>query len=118
MSEQLKNRTKAYTVSILRWCEGLPPGPRTWVIGKQLIRSASSIGANYRASTRSRSTAEFIAKLGIAIEEADETLYWLEVLKELDGTDPHREQLHSEGEEILRILVSSRNKSRSRLDQR
>jgi len=85
------------------------------VIVKQLIRSATSVGANYRSACRARSKAEFIAKLQIALEESDETLYWLELLKELRLSDQFElEKVYAEGNELTAIFVSALKTSRTR----
>ncbi|EAZ81122.1 four helix bundle protein [Algoriphagus machipongonensis] len=80
MKEELKKRTKAFAVSIIEMTETLPRKNSTFPITNQIIRSSTSIGANYRAPLRGRSKAEFIAKLGVVVEESDETLYWLEII--------------------------------------
>lgn len=79
-SEQLKERTKAFASRIIRVFEALPDAKQAQIIGTQLLRSGTSVGANYRAVCRARSRADFIAKLGIVIEEADESAYWIELL--------------------------------------
>ena len=79
MSE-LRPRTKQFAVAVFRFCDTLPEEPSSKVIRRQLMRSASSIGANYRAARHAQSRAEFLAKMSIAEEEADETEYWLEKL--------------------------------------
>ncbi|MEH2456357.1 four helix bundle protein [Nostoc sp.] len=83
MNEQeFKARTKQLALRVIRLVEQLPQTRIADVIGKQLLRSATSVGANYRAACRAKSTADLIAKLGIVEEETDETLYWLELLIE------------------------------------
>ena len=82
MSAELKNRTKTFALNIMALCGALPATTSTKHAVSQVIRSASSVAANYRAACRGRSKAEFIAKLGIAEEEADETCFWLELLIE------------------------------------
>jgi four helix bundle protein len=78
--EQLRERTKAFALRIIRLFRSLPNSRDAQVIGMQLLRSGTSVGANYRAACRARSRAEFIAKLGVVIEKADESVYWLELL--------------------------------------
>jgi four helix bundle protein len=78
--EELRNRTKNFAYRIIRLYRTLPKTAEAEVIGKQILRSATSVAANYRAATRARSRAEFIAKLGLVVEEADETLFWLECI--------------------------------------
>src|SRR3954467_6706488 len=81
-TEQLRQRTKALAIGVVRLFRSLPLSKDAQVIGHQLLRSGTSVGANYRAVCRSRSRPEFISKLGIVLEEADETVFWLELLQE------------------------------------
>ena len=76
---RLKALTKAFSLAVVRLVSEFPKGPAGWVIGDQLLRSGTSVGANYRAACRARSRKEFIAKMGIVEEEADESEYWLEL---------------------------------------
>lgn len=110
MSEQeLKNRTKAFALRVIKLVGVLPDGAVGRTIGSQLIRSGTSVGANYRAACRGRSKAEFIAKLGIVIEEADETCYWLELIIDGQLLPAHRvEPLLQEANELTAIMVASR----------
>ena len=78
----LKQRTKQFALRIIRLYRSLPAADEARILGKQLLRSGTSVGANYRADCGARSKAEFIAKFGIVLEEADETVYWLELLVE------------------------------------
>src|SRR5688572_12118977 len=80
--QQLRTRTKSFAITVLRLCRRLPRTEESRVIGRQLLRAGTSVGANYRAVCRARSDAEFVAKLGTVIEECDETGYWLELLAE------------------------------------
>ncbi len=80
-SEALKVRTKDFALRVLRLHRSLPRTDEARILGKQLLRSCTSIGANYRAACRGRSRPEFVAKLGIVLEEADETVFWLELYK-------------------------------------
>ena len=93
---------------VIKMTETLPKGVAALVIGKQILRSATSVGANYRAACRARSTADMIAKLKIVEEEADETLYWLELLIEA-GLVPERRlaSLMKEVNEIVAMTVAS-----------
>src|SRR6266567_3554879 len=79
-AEVLKNRTKQFALRIIRVIRSLPPGPEGRIIAHQLLRSGMSVAANYRAVCRARSRPEFVAKLSIVIEEADESEFWLEML--------------------------------------
>ncbi len=76
----LKDRTKAFALRILKLCRSLPKTDEARTIGRQLLRSGTSVAANYRAVCRARSKAEFVAKIGVVVEEADETAFWLELL--------------------------------------
>ena len=79
-TEQLKQRTKDFSKQVINLCRLLPDSREGRLIGNQIFRSGTSVGANYRAACRARSKADFIAKLGIVLEEADETLFWFEIL--------------------------------------
>jgi four helix bundle protein len=80
----LQSRTKKFHVEIIKLCEHLPKNAAGYETAKQLIRSAGSVGANYQASARAKSTADFIYKIEIVLEEADESLYWLEVINDAE----------------------------------
>jgi four helix bundle protein len=79
-AEQLRARTKEFAIRIVRLFKGLPKADEARIIGKQVMRAGTSVAANYRAVCRSRSHAEFISKMGVVVEEADETVFWLELL--------------------------------------
>lgn len=104
----LKQRTKRFALETIKITEKLPRKTAVYVIEKQIIRSATSIGANYRAACRARSRADFIAKMGIVEEETDETLYWLEILtaSNLIAEDLIKD-LVKEANELLSIIVAS-----------
>jgi four helix bundle protein len=105
---QLPQRTKQFALRVMKLTDALPRGRSLDVIGKQLLRSATSVGANYRAACRGRSKAEFIAKLGIVEEECDETLYWFDLLIDGGLVKPGKlAPLVQEGTEILAMIVSS-----------
>ena len=112
--EQLRDRTKAFANRIIRLFRALPSKPEAQVIGRQLLRAGTSVGANYRAACRGRSRPDFISKLGIVVEEADETIYWLELLGE-NGIMPQRrlEGLLKEAHELTAIFTASLETSRS-----
>ena len=111
---QFKARTKAYGLRVIRLVEALPKGQTAVVIGRQLLRSGTSVGANYRAASRAKSKADFIAKMGIVEEECDESLYWIEVLVEAGLVDSERvAELMKEGGEILSMVVASIRTARS-----
>ena len=82
--EDLQSRTRQFGIRTIRLVDALPKSKSAGVIGKQLLRSATAVGANYRAACRGRSRADFVSKLGITLEEADEALYWLEMLVEAE----------------------------------
>ncbi|HEY2784599.1 MAG TPA: four helix bundle protein [Fimbriiglobus sp.] len=107
--EQLRPRTKAFALRVIKLVDALPTRSRAAnVIGNQLLRSATSVGANYRASCRARSTAEFCSKMGIVEEEADESVYWIELLVESGIMPAERLQaLMDEGNEIVSMVVAS-----------
>ncbi|MBS4099523.1 MAG: four helix bundle protein [Sulfuricella sp.] len=93
----------------------LPGGRAAEVIGKQLLRSATSVGANYRAACRAKSNADFISKMGTVEEEADECLYWMELLAEAKLVQPEKLQpLMAEADELVAITVSSINTAKAR----
>jgi four helix bundle protein len=119
-SEELKGRTKVFALRVIKLVDALPRGLAGQVIGKQLLRSATSVGANYRAVCREQSRADFAAKLSIVVEEADETLYWLELLKESNLVKPARlAELLKEAGELLAIVSASRKTARvGRIDVR
>ena len=104
----LKMRTKQYALRIIKLTQALPKNTAGWAISKQLVRSGTSVGANYRAVCRSRSVADFVSKLGIVIEEADESAFWLELVIE---SGLMKEELIlpllEETNEIISIMVSS-----------
>ena len=106
--EEMKRRTKEFALRIIRLVEALPRSRTAEVIGRQLLRAATSVGANYRAACRARSNAEFIAKLGVVEEESDECLYWLELIVESGLVKRERvADLVQEADEITAIIVSS-----------
>lgn len=116
MSEQAKEiqrRTREFGLRVIRLIRSLPKEVIASTISKQLLRSATSVGANYRAACRARSSAEFRAKLGICEEEADETIYWIELLTDADLVKRERvEPLLQEANELLSIIVASIKTSR------
>lgn len=110
--EQLKLRTKVFALRVIRLFQSLPKNTESQIIGKQLLRSATSVGANYRAACRSRSNAEFYSKISIVVEEADESLFWLEILIEARIVQVELlAELCRENEEILRIMAVARKNS-------
>ena len=106
---ELQDRTKNFALRVLHLVDVLPRTPAGRAISSQLIRAATSVGANYRSACRARSRAEFAAKLGVAVEEADESLYWLELVR--DGKllpENKLSLLLKEADELTAILASGR----------
>jgi four helix bundle protein len=115
----LKLRTKVYALRVIRLVETLPRNRVTDIIGKQLLRSATSVGANYRAACRAKSSADFIAKMGIVEEEADESLYWVELLIESGLLTPDQcAEVVREGNQLVAITVSSIKTARNHIRAR
>ncbi|MEM2126074.1 MAG: four helix bundle protein [Candidatus Methanosuratincola sp.] len=111
--ETLKARTKTFALRVIKLVESLPKGMVGEVLGKQLLRSATSVAANYRAACRARSQAEFVSKMSIVVEEADESLLWLELISEAGVLNPARLQdLIKEANELTSIFVVSRATAR------
>ena len=106
--EGLRDRTKQFALRILKLSASLPKTSEAQVIGKQVLRSGTSVAANFREASRARSDAEFISKLGIVEQELDETMLWLELLAESGIISQSKlAPLHQETEELLKITVSS-----------
>jgi four helix bundle protein len=112
-------RTKAFALRVIKLVDALPNTAAGRMIGGQLIRSGTSVSSNYRAACRGRSKAEFIAKLGIVEEEADECCHWLELIIEAGLMDESRvKDLLKEANEITAIMVSSKKTSRQNTGNR
>jgi four helix bundle protein len=106
--ERLQVRTKRFALRILTLFRSLPKTEEARILGRQLLRSGTSIGANYRAACRARSRAEFIAKLGIVLEEADETVFWLELMRDASIFPQQKlNDLVQEANELVSIFVTS-----------
>ncbi len=111
--EELRDRTKQFALRVIKLVESLPNTASARTIGNQLIRSGTSVGANYRACCRARSNADFIAKLGIVIEEADESAFWMELI--IDSQIMKQELIEpllKEANELVKIFVTSRQTAR------
>ncbi|MBV9928288.1 MAG: four helix bundle protein [Acidobacteria bacterium] len=107
---ELKERTKDFAIRIVNLFRALPKTDEARVIGRQVLRSGTSVAANYRAACRARSRAEFIAKIGVVVEEADETVFWLELLVETNIVPPSRmNSLLDEAHELLAIFAASQH---------
>ena len=108
-ADEMKVRTKNFALRVLTLCNALPRTPAARVIGTQMLRSATSVGANYRAACLAKSKADFIAKIGIVLEEADETTYWLELLVESNLVAQRRlSNLIRESQALSAIFAASR----------
>jgi four helix bundle protein len=111
--EELKARTKEFAKRIIALCRKLPTTREARLIGSQIFRSGTSVGANYRAACQGRSKADFISKMGIVLEEADETLYWLEIISETGIINPEQlAPLITETRELVKIFTASLNTAR------
>src|SRR6478609_11222404 len=117
--KELQQRTKKFHVDIIKLCGDFPKNAAGFETAKQLIRSAGSVGANYRATARAKSNADFIYKIEIVLEEADESLYWLKVIKEAEiKIGQEVERLIDEANQLTAIFAATdktakQNKSKS-----
>ena len=113
--DKLAVRTRAFARRVIRVCQALPKGAVADVLGKQLLRSGTSVGANYRAACRGRSRAEFIPKMGIVEEELDESLYWMGLICDEKLLDARRlNPLMVEADELLSMTVASIKTARAK----
>ena len=117
-AEQLKDRTKRFAIRIVKLFRSLPKTEEARVIGKQVLRSGTSVAANYRAVCRARFKAEFIAKMGVVVEEIDETVFWLELRVETEIIAPLRlDGLLTEASELLASFAASQHTAKAAMDQ-
>lgn len=109
--EMMRVKTKKFAVDAFNLCNSLSPGRAYGTVVCQLVKSASSTGANYRAACRARSKKEFFSKMSIVVEEADESLYWLEMIQDLKAPCDQKEvtRLMQEIDEIIRITAKAKN---------
>lgn len=109
--EGLKKRTKKFAVDVILFCDSLKKCKASAVVTYQLVKAATSVGANYRAACRGRSEAEFFSKICIVVEEADEAVFWLEVIEDSNLTSDPTElkRLLNEGTEIMKITTKSKD---------
>jgi four helix bundle protein len=115
-SDELRKRTRAYASSIVRLFIALPKRSEAQVLGRQLLRSGTSVVANFREASRARTTIEFISKLEICIQEADETDIWLDILRRDCGVvDKGIEQFLTETNELISIFVTMAKRSKTKL---
>ena len=113
-AEQIKKRSKQFALRIVRLFRALPRAAEAQVMGRQLLRSGTAVAANYRAVCRARSKAEFVAKIGVVVEKADETVFWLEMLVEAGIIRGKRmEPLLKEANELLAIFAASQRTARA-----
>jgi len=107
-AEKLKKRTRQFALRVIRAVEALPRGRATDVIGNQLLRSGTSVAANYRAACRAKSAADFVSKKGNVEEEADESMFWMELLQESGlANSKDIEELMDEADQLVAIAVAS-----------
>ena len=107
-AEEMKTRTKQFALRVIKLTSGLPRSDVGRVIKNQILRSGTSVGANYRAACRAKSTADFLSKMATVEEEADETMYWMELILEAGLMSKEQiSDLYGEANEILAIIVSS-----------
>ncbi len=112
-SNEMKERTKQFALRVINLIDVIPQTTTGRVISNQLVRCATSVGANYRASLRGRSKKEFIAKLGICLEEADESCYWLELTEESGLIPADRlTSLRKEADELCAIIFTMQRSAR------
>ncbi|NBV22836.1 MAG: four helix bundle protein [Proteobacteria bacterium] len=106
--DEMKARTKQYSLRVIKAVQSLPEDRVARVLGSQLLRSGTSVGANYRAACRAKSAADFVNKLKIVEEEGDEALFWMELLVESGITTRQKlDELMKEGDELVAIVVSA-----------
>lgn len=118
-NENLKLRTKQFALRVITLVESLPHDLTSGILGRQLLRSGTSVGANYRAACRSKSTADFISKMGTVEEEADESGYWMELLVDSGKIKSAQiSKLAQEADELTAIAVSSINTARKNTSRR
>jgi four helix bundle protein len=111
--QNLQDRTRRFALDVIHFVESLPATETCKILGRQLLRSGTSVGANYRAACRARSKAEFISKIGVVLEEADESAFWLELLIDAKKSMPEKAgTLLCEANELVAIAISSINTAR------
>src|SRR5215471_16942177 len=114
-AEELRDRTKNFAIRIVYLFRALPKSAEAQIMGKQLLRSGSSVAANYRAVCRARSKAEFIARIGVVAEEADESVLWLEMIQDTKILNPKRlEDISKEARELAAIFSASHKTARDK----
>lgn len=117
-AEELKKRAKKFAIRVVGLFQSLPRTDEARILGKQLLRSGTSVAANYRAVCRARSKAEFIAKIGVVVEEIDEAIFWLELLTETGiMKQGHLHNLITEADELLAIFAASQHTAKRAMIQ-
>src|SRR6266853_3573115 len=105
-TNDLLDRTKKFALETITFCEGLPKDETSKILGRQLLRSGTSVGANYRAAYRAKSKPDFISKMGTVLEEADECVYWVDLLSAAGKVEPARyKPLLQEADELVAIAI-------------
>jgi four helix bundle protein len=117
-ADTFKLRTRKHAVNTIKFLKTIKSNDEIFIIKRQLIRCVTSVAANYRSACRGRSKADFISKLGIVHEEADEVLFWFELLADLDYSSLEMEKLIKESDEMLRIVAKSVATSRNNLNKK
>jgi four helix bundle protein len=108
--DELRDRSRQFAMRVVKLCQALPKTTEAQVMGKQVLRSGTSVAANYRAACRARSRAEFVSRLAIVVEEADETGYWLGMIAEAGVFSSKKLQpLQQEAQELTKIFSAARN---------
>ena len=119
MAEDLVRRTRRFAVNIIEFCSTFPRRRASQVIEQQLLRSATSVGSNYREARRAQSLRAFLAKLSIVEGEADESLFWLELAEEIGIGDGHKlRELKEEANQLVAIVVASKKTARRSTSQK
>jgi four helix bundle protein len=114
--QELQSRTKKFHVDVIKLCEDFPRNAAGFETAKQLIRSAGSVGANYRASVRAKSPADFLYKIEVVLEEADESHYWLEVVNDAGlSQGPEVNRLIKEANELTAIFAATDKTNKSKI---
>jgi four helix bundle protein len=114
-ADELKGRSKLFAVRVVKLCRAMPHNLETRTVESQVLRSATSVAANYRAACRARSHPDFVSKIGIVVEECDETIFWLELLVDLEiFSAPRVQRLLKEANELLAIFAASQLTAKQR----
>lgn len=118
--KELQNRTKKFAIEVIKLMDELPNKQVDWTITNQLVRSSTSVAANYRTVGRAKSDKDFIAKMGIVLEEADESLFWLELIEELKlvKSIDELQRLKGEANELVSIFVATQKTIKARLNRK